>query len=221
MILQRQVDVLISEGMTRTLIVGEAPGPLGADKTGVPFWGDKAGKLLWKTLWEMGETIIPADLAEPTESGIPLWLDQWSKLAKFYEQAEKEGQPLGFPRLKTISLMNAYPLCPTKDGIRLSNPTKAMLTSPDNRLWFMEQVEPLLHANVSLRIITLGNAAKTMCEGFNLAFEPLPHPSFHSLLNMAPRRGAGAKLKPLQDEWCKTFRETLENSPYVSYPYTS
>ena len=33
-------------GPVKVMLFGEAPGPLGADQSGVPFWGDRSGKLV-------------------------------------------------------------------------------------------------------------------------------------------------------------------------------
>jgi len=38
------------DGPVHVLLVGEAPGPRGADKSGVPFLGDAAGKVLYDVL---------------------------------------------------------------------------------------------------------------------------------------------------------------------------
>ena len=37
-------------GMLRSILYGEAPGPRGADQSGVPFWGDGAGIPLYRAL---------------------------------------------------------------------------------------------------------------------------------------------------------------------------
>lgn len=36
------------------LLIGEAPGPKGADRTGYPFWGDDAGLLLYELVGSLG-----------------------------------------------------------------------------------------------------------------------------------------------------------------------
>jgi hypothetical protein len=49
-------------GTVTTLLIGEAPGPFGADKSGVPFWGDGAGRVLYQTLESLGMAIFPASV---------------------------------------------------------------------------------------------------------------------------------------------------------------
>ena len=53
---------LPQEGAVHVLIVGEAPGPRGADKSGIPFFGDAAGKHLYQALARMGAVTLPAEI---------------------------------------------------------------------------------------------------------------------------------------------------------------
>ena len=49
-----------ADGPVQVLIMGEAPGPRGADKSGVPFLGDAAGRMLYDVLARMGAVTLPA-----------------------------------------------------------------------------------------------------------------------------------------------------------------
>ena len=48
-------------GPVHVLLVGEAPGPRGADKSGYPFFGDLAGKHLYRVLLRLRAVAIPGD----------------------------------------------------------------------------------------------------------------------------------------------------------------
>src|SRR5947209_1387909 len=43
----------------RLLIIGEAPGPRGANRTGYPFWGDDSGLDIYGLLEELGLLEVP------------------------------------------------------------------------------------------------------------------------------------------------------------------
>ena len=46
-------------GPVHVLLVGEAPGPRGADKSGYPFFGDGAGQHLYTALVRLGAMSLP------------------------------------------------------------------------------------------------------------------------------------------------------------------
>lgn len=50
----RVVRAFSSCGNPSVLLVGEAPGPRGANRTGYPFWGDDAGLKLYGLIGELG-----------------------------------------------------------------------------------------------------------------------------------------------------------------------
>ena len=50
----RVVSVFSSCRNPSVLLVGEAPGPRGANRTGYPFWGDDAGLKLYELIGELG-----------------------------------------------------------------------------------------------------------------------------------------------------------------------
>ena len=71
-------------GHVRVLCIGEAPGPRGADKSGVPFFGDRAGAPLYRALVarSLGQGQIRAQLRACTPQpeagalvGLPLGAD--------------------------------------------------------------------------------------------------------------------------------------------------
>jgi len=45
-----------SSGPIRSLLVGEAPGP---DNRGLPFWGDRCGRIVYRTLADLGMADVP------------------------------------------------------------------------------------------------------------------------------------------------------------------
>ena len=51
-------------------IIGEAPGRLGADQTGVPFTQDKSGIFLQKLLCNLGLNLSPPESTTPTLHGV-------------------------------------------------------------------------------------------------------------------------------------------------------
>ena len=50
-----------AEGPVRVFLVGEAPGPRGADKSGIPFWGDRAGIAVYRALEAAELAEVPAE----------------------------------------------------------------------------------------------------------------------------------------------------------------
>ena len=59
-ILQTSVEALFPvEGSIHVMLYGEAPGPLGADKSGIPFWGDRSGVNVYRALQESGMALVP------------------------------------------------------------------------------------------------------------------------------------------------------------------
>jgi hypothetical protein len=169
------------------MLFGEAPGPRGADQSGVPFWGDQAGVLVYRALEAAGLAQVPAaayarwDGAGFRESGL-------------------------LPVLRGSALSNAFPLCPSRDLETFRAPTDAELRSQAN----LARIRTELRAAAercpgALRVITLGKRAQWIfreLEGAP-AFElhGLPHPSAQGLLQAAPEKGKGLKMVDLQREW--------------------
>src|SRR5579864_8450810 len=81
-------------GPISALLIGEAPGPEGADKSLIPFWGDRVGELLYRTLKAKGFADFP-DM---------VW-DHW-------DGATLRSLDIK-PRLQTVAITNAFDRCPT------------------------------------------------------------------------------------------------------------
>ncbi|HJW73953.1 MAG TPA: uracil-DNA glycosylase family protein [Geothrix sp.] len=182
-------------GPVSVMLFGEAPGPRGADQSGIPFWGDGAGITVYRALVDAGRAEVPA----------PAW-DDWDG-ARF--------QALGlWPRLHGTALSNAYPACPTKDGEHFQAPTNRQLLDPANLLRLSEELARAAQGAPSpLRVIAFGKRAEWVL-GHLQASRPfhllaLPHPSAQGLLQGAPNRGKGLKLDDLRRAWQTRLRELL------------
>ena len=174
-----------ASGDVASLIFGEAPGPRGADRTLIPFWGDGAGLPLYRALSKAGCARIPETAWKPWDG------------ARFVQESLR-------PEIIRIGLSNAFPSCPSNDGLKFRAPTRSELSAPDNTL----RIETEIHAAMLrglFRIITLGRCARLTLEPLaaerKITLVPLPHPSAQGLLSEAPNRGKGARLADLQAAW--------------------
>jgi uracil-DNA glycosylase len=182
-------------GPVSVMLFGEAPGPRGADQSGIPFWGDGAGITVFRAL-------AATDRAEvPTAA----W-DDWDG-ARF--------KTLGLmPRLHRTALSNAYPACPTKDGDHFHAPSNRDLLAPANldRL-AAELARAAVSRTSPLRVIAFGKRAQWVISripdapAFDL--HALPHPSAQGLLQGAPNRGKGLRLEDLRAAWQKNLQALL------------
>jgi uracil-DNA glycosylase len=184
-------------GPVCVLVVGEAPGPRGADKSGIPFWGDAAGAPLYAALAALGAVTMPPAVAEGPWDG-----------ARF--------AALGLvPELHGVALGNAWPACPTNDGHRFRAPTRTELESADNLSRLQREVAALRLRGLQ-GVVALGRvAARTMARvleapaGAGVRLATVPHPSAQGLLSMAPHRGRGARMADLQALWRYRCAEAL------------
>ena len=181
--------LLPDSGDVRVLIVGEAPGPRGADKSGVPFFGDAAGKHLYLALRKLGAVVLPDSVDEVKWNGALLRAAGLNPIAN------------------QISLTNAFDRCPTDDGRKFRAPTRDELEGEPNTTRLCHEVEAL-RARGLTGIVTLGKVAtrtlqRVIAEFFAdaIGVHALPHPSAQGLLSMAPNRGRGARLADLQTAW--------------------
>lgn len=198
-IVQTHVSALFPmEGPVSLLIYGEAPGPLGADKSGIPFWGDRAGLILYRSLYLCGQVDLD-----------PRVFECWDGAT--LERAGME------PRLKGVVLSNAWPVCPTRDGQHFCAPTDRMLRSAEN----VDRVRAELDAAKArcegkLHLITLGKRAESLFIHLRLTDEliwhPLPHPSAQGLLQAAPDKGRGLRLADLQKAWEDQLMELVKKT---------
>lgn len=168
-----------------SLIFGEAPGPRGADRSGIPFWGDGAGLPLYRALVRAGCATVPDAAWRPWDGD------------RFVAAGLQ-------PALHGVALSNAFPSCPTNDGRKFRAPTRAELLSPDN---LRRLEEELLQASArgAHQVVTLGRCARDtlapLAGKAALRLFALPHPSAQGLLSDAPDRGKGARLADLQAAW--------------------
>jgi uracil-DNA glycosylase len=174
-------------GPVSVMLFGEAPGPRGADQSGIPFWGDGAGIPVFRALAATGRAQVPG----------AAWED-WDG-ARF--------RTLGLaPRLRATALSNAYPACPTRDGDHFHAPTNRDLLSPANldRL-SAELARAAAGRTGPLRVIAFGKRAEWVLSRLggapSLDLRVLPHPSAQGLLQGAPGRGKGLRLDDLRNEW--------------------
>jgi len=174
-------------GPVSVMLFGEAPGPRGADQSGIPFWGDGAGITVYRVLADLGRAEVPA----------AAWED-WDG-ARF--------KALGLaPRLRGTALSNAYPACPTKDGEHFHAPTNRDLLAPTNLERLSGELSRAAQDSIqTLRVIAFGKRAEWVFARLPdppvFDFHALPHPSAQGLLQGAPNKGKGLKLDDLRKAW--------------------
>ena len=182
-------------GPVGAFLMGEAPGPLGADQSGIPFWGDRAGLLVYRALAAAGMATVPE----------AAW-DQWN--GGLLAAARLA------PTLLGAVLGNAFPRCPTDDGDHFRAPKDAELRAPENlaRLG-AELSEAARRCPGRLRIIGLGRRAAWVLDKLTdpppFELTVLPHPSAQGLLQAAPGKGKGLRLEDLQSAWTDRLKSLL------------
>ncbi len=194
-------------GPVRVLCVGEAPGPRGADKSGFPFFGDRAGLPLYRALVAAGACVLPANIDALAWDGGVLDAHQLA------------------PQLFGVALGNAFDRCPTDDGVKFRAPSRQELESDGNVARLARDVDAARLRGLQ-RVIALGRVAARVMEsvveqanraGAQIALIPVPHPSAQGLLSAAPDRGRGARLADLAQAWeqhvAALVRESLGNEP--------
>lgn len=196
----RRVEALFPEaGPIRVFLMGEAPGPLGADQSGLPFWGDRAGQLVYRALEAAGMAEVPSAAWEHWDGG------------RFAHTGLR-------PRLRGAVLGNAFPACPTDDGASFRAPKDRELRDAANltRLG-ADLVRAAGRCPGRLKVIGLGRRAAWVLDqlvdppAFDLV--TLPHPSAQGLLQSAPDRGRGMRLRDLQDAWVDNLKTILLRHP--------
>ncbi len=176
-------------GDVRVLLVGEAPGPRGADKSGVPFFGDAAGKHLYAALQSLGAISLPDAVGALAWDG------------SLFANAGLR------PTAHGVALGNAFDRCPTDDGTSFRAPTKRELEGPDNIARLSRELQALSARGLT-GVVTMGRVATSTIDAVLAAFpmptlvrRAVPHPSAQGLLSMAPDRGRGARMADLQRDW--------------------
>jgi uracil-DNA glycosylase len=182
-------------GTVSVMLFGEAPGPRGADQSGIPFWGDAAGLTVYRALVATGRAEVPE----------AAW-DDWDG-ARF--------KALGLaPRLRGTALSNAFPACPTKDGEHFHAPSNRDLLAPANLARLAGELgRAAAGRNGPLRVIAFGKRAEwalaRLVGASVLDLHALPHPSAQGLLQGAPNRGKGLRLADLRAAWQERLEELL------------
>jgi hypothetical protein len=195
-ILQAPVQALFpTSGIVDVMLYGEAPGPLGADKSGIPFWGDRAGKSVYRALESVGFAAVPPEVYRDWDG------------ERFMQQGLR-------PVLSRVALSNAFPVCPTRDGRTFRAPSDAELKRPGNLARLEQELrEGMGRCPHKLRVIAMGRRAAWILRRLagDLGFElcELPHPSAQGLLQAAPGKGKGLKMADLQAAWEENLRELL------------
>lgn len=176
----------------RAVLVGEAPGPRGADQSGIPFLGDRAGRPLYAALqaagllyWDVDPTGVAWDGAALIAAGVR-------------------------PILSHALLTNAYDRCPTDDGERFRAPSRAERESPANLARLRRDIEYAV-ARGANSICCLGKVAAGVVTLLDLPLmlHALPHPSAQGLLTSAPDRGRGARMADLEAAWVANLAALL------------
>ncbi|WLT31213.1 uracil-DNA glycosylase family protein [Geothrix sp. PMB-07] len=175
------------KGSVSVMLFGEAPGPRGADQSGIPFWGDGAGITVYRALATTGRAEVPEAAWEDWNGG------------RF--------RTLGLrPKLHGTALSNAYPACPTKDGEHFHAPSNRDLLAPANLARLSEELgRARADRSFPLQVIAFGKRAEWVLsrlpEAASFELHALPHPSAQGLLQGAPNRGKGLKLEDLREAW--------------------
>jgi uracil-DNA glycosylase len=185
-------------GPVSVMLFGEAPGPRGADQSGIPFWGDDAGITVYRALVATGRAVVPE----------AAWED--------WDGARFKALKLA-PCLHGTALSNAYAACPTKDGEHFHAPSNRDLLAPANLARLSAELARAAGIQTSpLRIIAFGKRAEWVLsrlpEAPPFELHALPHPSAQGLLQGAPGRGKGLRLEDLRAAWQDTLQGLLSAS---------
>jgi uracil-DNA glycosylase len=188
-------------GPVSALIFGEAPGPNGADKSKIPFFGDRAGRPLYEAL----------EAEERCRFTRPLDDVRWDGAALVAAGIR--------PLITDVALSNAYNVCPTDDGEHFRAPSKAEMSSPENvrrvRAELAKARRRGLHS-----VIVLGKTADWLLgthlglrDDPGIAYHQITHPSPLGLMGMAKRAGKGVRVSAMKDEWKRQFTRMLRSAP--------
>jgi uracil-DNA glycosylase len=172
------------EAPIRAVLVGEAPGPRGADQSGIPFFGDRAGRPLYAALLAAGALQWIGDPGSVAWDGAAL-LSAGVR-----------------PVVSGVLLTNAFDRCPTDDGQHFRAPTRAEREHPENLARLRRDIT-YATARGADRIICLGKVAARVVDRADspLTVFAVPHPSAQGLLTSAPDRGKGARMSDLEAAW--------------------
>lgn len=186
-----------ARGAVSALIYGEAPGPNGADKSRIPFFGDRAGRPLYEVLEEMDRCQFSKPLDDVRWDGAAL-------------------RAAGIrPVVTDVALSNAYPVCPTDDGEHFRAPSKAEMSSPENVRRVRAELAKARRRGLRT-VIVLGRTADwllgthlSLRDASDLRYHQITHPSPLGLMGMAKRAGKGVRVSAMKDEWKRQLERML------------
>ena len=187
-----------TKGPVAVLIFGEAPGPNGADKSGIPFFGDRAGRPIYEVLEEEGRCRFTKPLGDVRWDGTAL--------------IEAGIRPI----LTGAALSNAYPVCPTDDGHKFRAPTKAEMSSPENVRRVRAELAKARKRGLRT-VVVLGRVADWLLgthlgleDDAELTYHQITHPSPLGLMGMAKRAGKGVRVSAMKEQWKADFRRMID-----------
>ena len=190
-----------AKGPVGALVYGEAPGPNGADKSGIPFFGDRAGRPLYEALEEEARCRFTRPIGEVRWDGAAL---RAAEIRPFVSDA---------------ALSNAYQICPTDDGEHFRAPSKAELSSPENVKRVRSELAKARKRGLHT-VIVLGRTADWLLgthlglrDDASIAYHQITHPSPLGLMGMAKRAGKGVRVSAMKEQWQKDFRRMLRSRP--------
>jgi uracil-DNA glycosylase len=185
-------------GPVSVLIFGEAPGPNGADKSGIPFFGDRAGRPIYEVLEEAGHCRFTKPIDDVRWDGAAL--------------VEAGIQPI----LSGAALSNAYPVCPTDDGEKFRAPTKAEMSSAENVRRVRAELAKAKKRGLR-SVVALGRVADWLLgthlglrDDPDIAYHQITHPSPLGLMGMAKRAGKGVRVSAMKEQWKTDFRRMID-----------
>ena len=190
-----------AKGPVSVLIFGEAPGPNGADKSGIPFFGDRAGRPIYDVLEAEGRCRFTKPIDDVRWDG-----------AALVEAGIK-------PILSDAALSNAYPVCPTDDGHKFRAPSKAEMSSPENVRRVRAEIAKAKKRGLRA-VVALGRVADWLLATHldlrndpDVAYHQITHPSPLGLMGMAKRAGKGVKVSAMKEKWKTDFRRMINAAP--------
>ena len=190
-----------AKGPVGALVYGEAPGPNGADKSGIPFFGDRAGRPLYEALEEEARCRFTRRIDDVRWDGAAL------------RAAEIR------PIVSDAALSNAYQICPTDDGEHFRAPSKAELSSPENVKRVRSELAKARKRGLHT-VIVLGRTADWLLgthlglrDDASIVYHQITHPSPLGLMGMAKRAGKGVRVSAMKEQWQKDFRRMLRSRP--------
>jgi uracil-DNA glycosylase len=190
-----------AKGPVSALVYGEAPGPNGADKSGIPFFGDRAGKPLYDALVDAGECRYTKPLDDVKWDGAAL-------------------QSAGIkPIITNVALSNAYNVCPTDDSEHFRAPSKAEMRSEENVKRVRAELEKARRRGLK-SVIVLGRVADWLLgthlglrDDATISYHQITHPSPLGLMHMARQAGKGVRVSAMKEKWERDFLVMLRAKP--------